>query len=152
MSDSDLKSAQSNVDARFRSMVILYGAMLVSVSTIVLLPVFIFRPTLNRGLSPLFCALIALAVLILGLSFWLRHKLLSRASEQQNPMIVQQAYIVSWALCEAVCLLGLVTYFVLDSPYYYYFFWVAGFTMIGYQPRRNDLQEASFKGRNHINE
>ena len=78
--------------------------------------------TPNRTLSLM---LVGVALLTTLLSFLVKNKLLSRAVEQQQVQLVQQGYIVTWAITEVAALLGLLDFFLTGDRYYYLLFLIA---------------------------
>jgi drug/metabolite transporter (DMT)-like permease len=72
-------------------------------------------------------------------SFLIKSKLLNRAIEQQQPPMVQQAYIVGWAIMEAGALLGVLDYFLAANRYYYVLFIIAAVGQLLHFPRREHV-------------
>ena len=89
--------------------------------------------------------LIVIALSTTVVSFLVKSKLLSRAIEQQNVQLVQQAYIVALALCETSALLGLLDYFATGHPHYYIPFIIGALGQLLHFPRRDHVVNASSK-------
>jgi hypothetical protein len=70
---------------------------------------------------------------------------MSRAAQQQNVAQVVTAYIVSFALCEASCVIALVAYFTGVSRYYYLLFIPGLICMLLNMPRKGRLLAAAYK-------
>jgi hypothetical protein len=89
--------------------------------------------------------LAAVGALILVLSFAVKRKILERSVEKQDVMLVQQALVVAWAMCEASALLGVVERFVIGSGDHYLLFLIAAVGIALHVPRRNQLLSATWK-------
>lgn len=90
-------------------------------------------------------ALLGVAVLTTLTSFLIKNRLLSKAVDQQQVGMVQQGYIVTWAITEVAALLGLVDFIATADPYYYVLFIIAALGMLLHFPRRETVVNASFK-------
>jgi hypothetical protein len=132
------------VEVRIRSIRFLWFAMLSSVALYYFFGLIRGRPenvTANPSLS--------LALLIAGISttlisFLIKAKLLKKAVEQQNLVMIQQAYIVTFAMTEVATLLGLLDFFVTSDRYYYGLFIIAALGMLLHFPRREHVVNAAF--------
>ena len=89
--------------------------------------------------------LLGVAVAAVLISFPLKSKLLNRAVEQQQTPLVQQAYIVAWAVTEVGALLGLLDFFTTGDQYYFVLFIVAALGQLLHFPRREDILNATAK-------
>jgi hypothetical protein len=89
--------------------------------------------------------LVGIAVSTVLLSFPVKNKLISQAIEQQHVPLVQQAYIVAWALSEVPALLGLLDFYLTGNRYFYVLFLIAVFAQLLHFPRREHVINASFK-------
>ncbi|HET8782808.1 MAG TPA: hypothetical protein VFM63_10350 [Pyrinomonadaceae bacterium] len=90
-------------------------------------------------------AFIVIGISIILISFLLKSKLLTRAVDQQQVGLVQQAYIVAWAMSEVPALLGLLDFFVTGNPYYYVPMIIAVIGQLAHYPRREHVEQAAFK-------
>ena len=133
------------VEVRARSILILWFAMLLSVG-------FYYFFTFIKGRSENLIANPSLSLVLLGagvlmtlISFVIKAKLLTKAVEQQNLGMVQQAYIVTFAITEVAALLGLLDFFSTSDPYYYLLFIIAACGMLLHFPRRETIENAAFK-------
>ena len=86
--------------------------------------------------------LLGIAVSAALLSFPLKNKLLNRAVEQRQVPLVQQAYIVAWAITEVGGLLGVLDFFATGNRYYYVLFMIAVVADLLHFPRREHLSNA----------
>jgi drug/metabolite transporter (DMT)-like permease len=93
----------------------------------------------NPMLSLILLAVSASAALV---SFPLKSKLLNRAIEQQQVPMVQQAYIVAWAITEVGGLLGVLDFFTTGDRYYYLLFMIAALGQLLHFPRREHMLNA----------
>jgi hypothetical protein len=80
------------------------------------------------------------------ISFPIKNGLLSRAVEQQQVQLVQQGYVVAWAVTEIPALLGLLGFFLTGHRHYYLLFIVAACGLLLHFPRREAVMNAAFKG------
>jgi len=88
-------------------------------------------------------ALAALAITLVIVSLLVKRTILKRAVESQNVLLVQQGFIIAWAICEVGGLLGVVDRLVLgDSQYYVLFLIAAAGTTLNF-PKREHLLAAS---------
>jgi hypothetical protein len=100
------------------------------------------EPAPNRTLSLAFLIAGASTTLI---SFVIKSTLLKKATQQQQVPLVQQAYIVAWAITEVAALLGMLDFFVTGNPYYYALFIISALGMLFHFPRRDAVLNAAFK-------
>ena len=89
--------------------------------------------------------LLAVGVSTVLIAFVIKGKLLNQASEQRRVRLVQQAYIVTWAITEVAALLGLVDYFATGNHYFFVLFLIAAGGMLLHFPRRQHVLNAAFK-------
>ena len=98
--------------------------------------------TPNATLSLIF---ICVALSTTLLSVFIKKTLVARAIEQQQVQLVQQAYIVAWAMCEVGALLGMLDFFVNGHRHFYILFIIAAFGLLLHYPRREHVTNASPK-------
>jgi len=140
-------AAQANVDARFRVMMIVWFAMLMSVGTF-----FVIAQLVERQANPQEDGnILVLILLVIGIftflaSFIIKRKILAQSIKEQRVDLVQSAMIVALALCESTSLFGLLAYFATGTPYYYIFFIIGVIGSLLHMPRRDQLLAASYKG------
>ena len=120
-------------------------AMLMSIAFYYAFTFFVKRPEDVEVNSTLFLVLVAVGLSTTFISFPIKNKLISQAIEQQHAPLVQQAYIVAWALSEIPALLGLVYYLMTANRYFYVLFLIAVFAELLHFPRREHVINASFK-------
>jgi hypothetical protein len=59
--------------------------------------------------------------------------------------MVQQAYIVTWAINEVAALLGLMDFFLTNDRYYFVLLIIAALGLLLHFPRREHVVNAAFK-------
>ncbi len=133
------------IEDRIRTIRILWFAMLLSF-------VFYYFFTFIKGRSENLTANPSLSLVLLGagisttlISFLIKAKLLTKAVEQRNLAMVQQAYVVTFAVTEFAALLGLLDFFATTDRYYYLLFIIAACGMLLHFPRREPVENAAFK-------
>jgi hypothetical protein len=129
------------IEARHRTILILWFAMVMSVT--MLLVLMRFLPPTENGDARLGLILNCAGIVPLGLSFLLKQRILEQAVTQQRLDSVQVAYVLAFALCEMAALLGFVDHFVSGSRYYYIGFSFAGLGLLLHFPRKQHLLDAS---------
>jgi drug/metabolite transporter (DMT)-like permease len=135
-------NTQQNVELRLRTMRTLWMGMMLSIVGYFVLTLFAGRSEdlePNPTLSLILLAVAASAALV---SFPLKSKLLNRAIEQQQVPMVQQAYIVAWAITEVGGLLGVLDFFTTGDRYYYLLFMIAALGQLLHFPRREHMLNA----------
>lgn len=123
----------------------LWFALLLSVSVYFGFTLFAGR---KEGLQPnptVSLTLLCIAMLTVLVAFVIKSKLLSKAMEQQNPGMVQQAYVMTWAITEVSALLGLLDFFLTNDRYYYFLLIIAALGLLVHFPRREHVVNAAFK-------
>lgn len=134
--EKELK-VEREVDSSYSTLRIIWLGML-SVLVIIFIVTRLVRPE-AASLKMLFWILLALGLADLGASFVLKQALLKKAFSQQKVEVARSAYIVAFALCEAIGLFGFVAHFVTGVEQYYFFFVLSGFGLLLHKPERNDL-------------
>lgn len=120
-------------------------AMFMSIGLYYALTLFVTRPEDAEPNSTLLLVLIAIALSTTLIAFPIKNKLINQAVEQQHVPLVQQGYIVAWALSEVPALLGLIDFFMAGNRYFYVLFFIAVFALVLHFPRREHVINASFK-------
>ena len=141
----DQSNPEGNIDLRVRIMRILWIALCLSIVVYYVLTIVVGRnenATPNNTLS-LTLMLVAFSTTVISLV--IKNKLVSRAIDQQQLGMVQQAYVVTWAICEVGALMGFLDFFVTGNRYYYVPFLIAAAGQLLHYPRREHVEQASFK-------
>ena len=136
---------QTNVEARVMTMRILWIALLITVVIYYLITIFVARPDDVESNPTLSLVFICVAVLAVLMSFLIKSRLISKAVDQQQLGLVQQAYVVAWALSEVPALLGLLDFFKTADRYYPALFIITALGMLLHFPRREPVVNAAFK-------
>ena len=145
MNPANQDDPQTNIELRIRTMRTLWFGLLV---TIGIYYGFTLVAERREGLEPnpsLSLTLICVAMGMVLVAFVIKSKLLSKALEQQNTGMVQQAYVVTWAITEVAALLGLLDFFSTSDRYYHLFFAFAALGLLLHTPRRDHVAGAMFK-------
>jgi len=130
-----------DVDARYRTLLILWFAICMSVLMFLGLTFLsVVAPVENRTLT---LVLNSLGVAPVALSFLLKQRALAKAVEQQRLDLVQSGYVLAFALCESSALLGVLDHFTTGSGYHYFAFAIAGLGLVLHFPQKINLVNAS---------
>ena len=136
---------EENIDARYRTMLILWLAQMMSVGMFLLLTQLVDtsgeRPA-NSLLSFTYAGLGTFSAIV---SFVVRSKLLQISVEKQDPLMVQKALVVGCALCEVPALLGVLSRFTLPGRDYFLLLLISALSMALHFPRKIHLLAASYK-------
>jgi hypothetical protein len=133
------------VQGRYRTLLVLWVAILWTIVILVAVPVMIKRPPQPDANQRLFWIFLGLSLAAVAASFLMKGILLARAERAQNLTLTAQAYILAFALCESSCIFGLMAYFTGVSRYYYLLFIPGNVCMLFHMPRRERLLAASYK-------
>jgi F0F1-type ATP synthase membrane subunit c/vacuolar-type H+-ATPase subunit K len=136
-------SNQNRADGRLRVLRIIWLMILASLTTLFVITRLVEPPVAAaEGSKMLFWMLWGLGFATFGASFVMRFRLLKQAAAKQKPEMVQSAYIIAFALCEATGIFGLLAYFITGIQYYYLFFVLSGFGILLHKPQRDELLAA----------
>lgn len=136
-----------DLDTRYRTMLILWFSLLMSVVMLFVMTMVVAPPTdPDRGVPTSFVlfAMAGVGTFLVVLSFAVKRKLLQRSVEKQDVMLVQQALVVGCAMCEVSALLGVVERFVIGSGDHYVLFLVSAIGLALHFPKRDHLLAASW--------
>lgn len=136
----------TGLEARLRTMRILWGVFLVTIGMYVLICVFVLPPSdaavQDANNTTLLTALAAFAVGALAASFLLKGRIYAQAIQQSDPAKFQTGFIIAEALCEVAALFGLVGLFVTNIRYAYLLFALGALGQLLHFPRREQLAAA----------
>lgn len=138
-------SNKANIDARYRTMVILWIGQVMSVLMFFLVTQFVEVPADLPGNNILSFVFAAVGTFCAIISFVVRAKLLRQSVEKQDMALVQTAAITGRALCEVPAILGVVERFILPGREYLLLLLIGALAMLLHYPRRSDLLAASYK-------
>jgi len=134
---------QSHIDARYRTLLVLWAAMFASLLSFLLFINFVtVKPVDNPGLSLI---LNIIAIIPVAMSFVLKIKILQKSIETQRLELVQTAYVLAFALCEMSAILGLMSHYLTGSKDYYIGLGFGLFGIFLHVPRQKYLLAASDK-------
>ena len=136
---------QTSIELRVRTMRTLWIGGVLSLGAFYVFTIMSGRsdtvnPNQTVSLATLIGAMVAALV-----SFPIKSKLLSSAIEQQQPGMVQQAYVVAWTVNEVGALLSLLDFFLTGNRYYFVGLIIAGCVQLLHFPRREHVINAAFK-------
>lgn len=132
------------VRGRYRTLLIIWVVILWSTVALTGIPLLARRSSDPAPNRTLFWAILALCLLTALGSFVLKAIFLRRAEREKSAAIVQQAYILSFALCESSCLFGLMAYFTGAARDYYWLFIPGLVCMLLNMPRRERLERTLY--------
>ena len=138
----------TDLDTRYRSMLILWFALLMSVVMLFVMTIVVAPASFDRDrdapTSVILFALAGLGTFLVVLSFVVKRKMLQRSVEKQDVMLVQQALIVACAMCEVSALFGVLERFAIGSGDHYLLFLVSAIGIALHFPKRDQLLAASW--------
>ena len=136
---------QSQIEARVRTVRILWFALFVSVGLYFLLTIFQKRQGGQDPNNLLFIVLVGVGLVITFVSFVIKEQFVRRAADQQQPVLLQQGYIIAWAMNEVPALLGLFVYFATGNQYYFALFIISTCGQLLNFPRRSQVEAVYFR-------
>ena|SRR5262245_32290654 len=136
---------QTNIELRLRTMRILWLAMVMSVGLYYVFTLFAWRSRGIQSNGMMSLMLFGIGLLTTAISFPVKSKLLTQATEKQQVPMVQQAYVVAFAITEVAALLGMIDFFLTSNPYYYIPFIVSACGQLLHFPRREHVVNAMFR-------
>ena len=134
------------IELRVRTLWTVWIALLLSIAGYFVLTI-LKKPAADTPPNPV----LSLILLFVGISttlisFVIRNRLLTRAVDQQQVPMVQQAYVTGWAINEVGALLGVVDLFVTGNHRYYILLLISAGGLLLHFPRRESVvNAASFK-------
>lgn len=133
-----------NIELRLRTMRTLWAALFLSIGVYYVFTLFKGRPE-DVGPNPnLTLILVGVGLLTTVISFPIKSRLLNRAVTQQQVQLVQQGYVVAWAVTEFAALLGMLDFFLTDHRHYYILFIISALGQLLHFPRREHVMNAAF--------
>lgn len=132
---------EARVEARHRTLLFLWFGILMSMSLFLGLTLFVPSDNTEPNTTLSF-ALIGAAFMVVILSVFIKLRVVQRAIEKRDAAILQTGYIVSFALCEAAALWGVIDHFVAGSSYYYFSFALGLLGMLLHFPKKDHVRAA----------
>lgn len=142
-----------NIEPLYRTNLIIWAAFLMS-QVVFLVVIFLVKKELFSldftkpllGKEPIVLLIIGLIALMnLGLSFYMKSQMTQEAINSQKPAGIQTAQILAYALCESVSVLGLVLAVVFDYQYFFAFLGLAILGILLHFPKRNSFIASVYK-------
>jgi hypothetical protein len=145
MAMNDRTPNKDSIDTRYRTMVIIWVAQVMSVVLFFLFTQFVEISTDRTEKNILSFVLAAVGTFSVIFSFVVKARLLRKSVEKQDPALVQTAGIAARNFSEVPALLAVVERFVLPGREYLLLFVISALAMLLHYPRRSDLLAASYK-------
>lgn len=142
--NTEQNNAPENIELRMRTLRTLWIALVLSVGMYFVFTLFTGRNE-NVPNNTLSLAFIAVGISSVLISFFLKNKLINKAIDQRSVSLVQQAYIVAWAMSEVPALLGMLDFYTTGNRYYYVPMIIAALGQLVQFPRREHVEQAAFK-------
>ena len=138
------QSNQTDLNARYRTMLILWFALLMNIGVFFAFSLILGQDTGAAAPDALLTAVLtALGILLVVLSFPVKWKLLKRSVEKRDVQLVQKALVVGCVMCEASALLGLMERFLVAGRGYYLLFLIAAIGTALHYPSRDQVIAAT---------
>ncbi len=144
MQSANQTDSQIKIELRIRTIRTLWIAMVLSIGIYYAFTFFAGQPKDVNPNSVLSLILIAVGLLATLISVPIKNRFLNQSVEQQRVQLVQQGYIMAWAVTEVAALLGLLD-FLTGNRYYYLLFIIAACGQLLHFPRREHVINACFK-------
>ncbi len=136
---------KDDIDTRYRSMLIVWIAQVMSVVMFFVITQFVEVPNDRPENNILSFVLAAVGIFCAIISFVVRAKLLRNSVEKQDLALVQTANITGRALCEVPAISGVIERFLLPGHEYLLLLLIGAIATLLHYPRRSDLLAASYK-------
>jgi hypothetical protein len=146
---SNQPGADTGLEVRLRTMLILWAVFLVTIGLYALIPFFVLGSggaAEGADDSTLLAAFAALAFMAVAASFVLKRHFYGHAVERGEPARLQTGFILALVFCEFPALLGLVGLFVTRNRYAYALLALGALGLLLHFPRRDQLAAAYGKG------
>ncbi|MGH9904054.1 MAG: hypothetical protein ACRD8U_00560 [Pyrinomonadaceae bacterium] len=134
----------ANLEERYRTLVILWFALFVSIVMFLFLAVFV-APETERPNSLMTLTFMAVGMAMVVVSYIVKQKFLAQSVEKQEVVLVQTGTIISAALNEVAAMLGLMDRFITGTRNFYALFIFAVIGALLNFPRRDHLLAAGYK-------
>ena len=145
MNTANQKIPEHDTELRLRTMRTIWLALLASIGMYFMLTLVVGRPEDVTSNNTLSLILMVLAISATLASFLVKSKLLNQALDQQQPPLVQRAYVIAWAINEVAAILGFVDFLRGGDRYYYLLFVIAAVGHLLQFPRREHVENAAMK-------
>ena len=122
----------------------LWGGLLGSIGVYYMITLFVEQPANTDRNNVLSLALLVVGLSMIAVSFVIKKKILNQSVAEQQPQLVQQGYLIAWAINGVAALLGLVDFFATGHSHYYVLFIIAALGHLLHIPRRQHVIDACF--------
>jgi hypothetical protein len=142
----DLRNPQeieAQVEARFRTFLILWAGILISVGLLTALRV--IMPSKGTPNPTLSYALLGLGVMMVAVSFLLKPNLVQKAIDKNDVGALQSAHIVALALCESATVFGIVNHLTTGSKISWLLFGISAVGILSNFPNKDQIRAVSYK-------
>lgn len=136
----------AKIDARFRIMLIVWVAFLMSIGFLFLLTLILQSPQNSQSDT----TVISWAFSVIGTtaavtSILVKRYMLNQAIKKQDMLVVFTGHIVAVGLTESAAVFALLLYTVAPGRAYIFLFIISAISMLAHYPRRTHLLAASYK-------
>jgi F0F1-type ATP synthase membrane subunit c/vacuolar-type H+-ATPase subunit K len=132
---------EARVEARHRLLLMMWFALLTSMTIFAVLPVVITSQSTEPNTTLSFAFMGAAFMLVVS-SVLSKQQVVHRAVEKRDAAMLQTGYIISFALCESAAILGLVDHVVTGSKYYFLSFLLGLLGMLVHFPKKDHVRAA----------
>jgi hypothetical protein len=137
------KPARGQTGARYRGLLIIWGAQFFSLIILSTLTRFIKPDEHHDETNTVIIYLVPPALLSFAVSFMIKSKQLAAGVRMKRPDVVTAGYVMAFALCEASALIGLFCHYATADPRAVYFFALTALGLALHFPRRRYFEEAA---------
>ena len=134
---------QLQIEQRIRTMRTVWSAMVLSIGVYYVFTLFAEQPAVNPN-SALSRTLVAVGLLMIPVALAIKKRFLTQSVEQQQPQLVQQGYVIAWAVTEVAALLGLLDFFITGNRYYFLLLIIGACGQLLHFPRRQHVIAAYY--------
>ena len=134
---------EARVEARFRILLILWAAILMSLGFLLALASAL---SIKASANPIISyTLLIIGTSVVAVSVLLKQKIMQQAIDKGSVQSLQSAHVVSLALCESAALLGLFDRLMTGSVTSWFLFGIAVVGMLLHFPRKEYLRAVIHK-------
>jgi len=131
------REAEARLAASYQVFLVLWIAMLMSLGIFLSLAVFV--PGSGKPDRTMSYAFFGISIGLVIASLLIKHRQVKQALERRQMALLQSAYILGFALCEAAALFGLLDHFITGSKNYRFMFALAVFGMLAHFPKKDHV-------------
>jgi hypothetical protein len=136
----------AKIDSRFRIMLILWFAFLMSIGFLFVLTLIMRNPQRPESDSTVYTWTISMIGTIAAVVSILAKKyMINQAIKKQDMLVVFTGHIVAFGLTESAAVFALLLYMMTPGRAYIFLFIISAIVMLVHYPRRMHLMDASYK-------